>query len=273
MTERPIGVFDSGVGGLTVLRALRRRLPQESLIYVADTARLPYGSRSPAEIEGFVAEILHWLAQQNVKMAIAACNTSSVLALDQLRDRHPFPCLGVTLPGARAAAQGQRIGVIATEMTVRSQAYRRAIAETAREANRTVQVWEVACPEFVPLIEANRLDDPYTHRVARRYLAPLLAAEIDTLVFGCTHYPYLEKVLRQILPPTVRFIDPAEHVATAAWQELEVLGLRQTGRGHVRFYASGDPERFAQRAGLWLGHVPLVTKVNLSPVELRFGKS
>lgn len=270
MTERPIGVFDSGIGGLTVLRALRRRLPQESLIYLADTARLPYGSRTPAEIEGFVAEILHWLARQNVKMVVAACNTSSVLALDRLRDRHPFPCLGVTLPGARAAAQGQRIGVIATEMTVNSRAYSRAIAEAAREANRTVQVWEVACPEFVPLIEANRIDDPYTHRVARRYLAPLMAAQIDTLVFGCTHYPYLEKVLRSILPPTVQFIDPADHVAIAAWQELEVLGLRQTGRGQVNFYASSEPERFAQMGSLWLGQVPLVTKVNLSPVELRF---
>ena len=271
----PIGVFDSGVGGLTVLQELNRQLPHEPVVYFGDTARLPYGKRSQTEIIEFVQQILMWMQSQQVKMVIMACNTSSALALDALRQKFDFPILGVILPGARAAIRkGKRIGVIATTATVNSEAYVQAIAETAAEKQSQAQLWQVACPESVPLVESNRINDPYTLEVAREYLAPLLEADIDTLVFGCTHYPHLEGVFRQILPSHVRFVDPAAFVVKAASQELEILGLRHTearsaiGRDLTKFYVSGDPEQFAQISSRWLNKMPMVEQVVLSPVEL-----
>ncbi|MGA7937571.1 MAG: glutamate racemase [Kovacikia sp.] len=257
----PIGIFDSGVGGLTVLRELYRQLPQESVIYFGDTARLPYGTRSPAQILQYVREILTWMVEQGVKMVIMACNTSSALALETVRSEYNIPILGLILPGARAAVQrGRRIGVIATPATAASNAYRRAVLEI--EAN--AQVWQMGCPEFVPLIEQNRLDDPYTYEVAREYLEPLLQREIDTLIYGCTHYPYLAPILHQILPPTVKLIDPAVHVVAAAAQELDLLGLK-SGRPAMptRFCVSGLPAPFIQLAAQWLGCAPLVEQIRL----------
>ncbi|NJK35901.1 MAG: glutamate racemase [Oscillatoriales cyanobacterium SM2_2_1] len=265
-SQQPIGVFDSGVGGLTVLREVRRQLPNESVVYFGDTARLPYGNRTQAEIVSFVYEILEWLRSQSVKMAIMACNTSSALALEAVRAAFDFPILGIILPGARAAVRtGQRIGVIATTATVRSGSYLRAIAETNPEA----QVWQVACPEFVPLIESQRVDDPYTRAIAQDYLSSLVEYGIDTLVFGCTHYPHLAGLLRELLPAGVSFVDPAKYVVRAAAKELELLGLRSNHRrGRTRFYVSGEPAQFAQSAYPWLGQVPSTQQVPLSHVEL-----
>lgn len=262
--QAPIGIFDSGVGGLTVLRQLYRHLPNESILYFGDTARLPYGARSPAEILRFVNEILRWMLQQQVKMVIMACHTSSALALETVRSEFPLPILGVTLPGARAAVQqGKRIGVIATPATAASHAFSHAILEV----DPTVQVWEVGCPEFVPLIEQNRTDELYTIEVARSYLAPLLAQQIDTLVYGCTHYPHLESVLRSLLPPNVKLIDPAVHVVAAAAQELDLLGLKNTQAPlSTRFCVSGCPQQFAQSSWQWLGRTPAVESVNLTDV-------
>ena len=260
----PIGVFDSGVGGLTVLRELYRRLPHESFLYFADTARLPYGDRSPEEILQFVREILTWMSQEGVKMAIVACNTSSALALEIVRQEFHFPILGVILPGARAAVkQGQRIGVIATLATVDSNAYYQAI----QEIDLAVGVWQVGCPEFVPLIEQNRLDDPYTKQVARRYLLPLIEQRIDTLIYGCTHYGHLEATFKEILPPSVRLVDPAHYVVKAAEKELELMGLKSFHpSAPTRFCVSGCPEKFARLSQQWLGHFPSVEKVYLPPV-------
>lgn len=260
----PIGIFDSGVGGLTVLRELYRQLPNESIVYFGDTARLPYGLRSQAEILQFVREILSWMVQQHVKMVIMACNTSSALALEAVRSQFPLPILGVILPGARAAVQeGKRIGVIATPATAASNAYQRAILEI----DATAQVWQVGCPEFVPLIEQNRISDPYTREVARYYLAPMLAQQIDTLVYGCTHYPHLAPVLRSLLPPSVKLVNPAVHVVAAAARELELLGLRNTHAPlPTRFYVSGCPQQFAQSSVQWLGCTPVVEPVYLSEV-------
>jgi glutamate racemase len=188
-----------------------------------------------------------------------ACNTSSALALEQVRSEFEIPILGVILPGARAAVQqGQRIGVIATPATVASNAYQQAILE----ANSTARVWQVGCPEFVPLIEQNRIHDPYTRSVAQRYLEPLLAANIDTLIYGCTHYPHLAPVVQQILPPSVRLVDPAVHVAAATAQELEILGLRHTGLSlPTQFYVSGEPGPFVRIAQQWLGYTAIVHSV------------
>lgn len=258
----PIGIFDSGVGGLTVLRELYRQLPNESIIYFGDTARLPYGNLSPAQMLQFVREIMNWMLQQQVKMVIMACNTSSALALEVVRFEFPLPILGVILPGAKAAVQrGRRIGVIATPATAASNAYQRAILEI----NPSVSVWEVGCPALVPLIEQNRINDPYTSKVTRYYLSSLLQEQIDTLVYGCTHYPHLAPVVRSLLPASVNLIDPAVHVVAAAAQELELLGLSSSQPPlPTRFCVSGDPQQFAQSSVQWLGYAPVVESVNWS---------
>lgn len=262
-----IGLFDSGAGGLTVLRELYRQLPQESVLYFGDTARLPYGTRSQAEILRYVREIMTWMIQQGVKMVIMACNTSSALALEIVRSEFDIPILGVILPGARAAVQtGRRIGVIATPATASSNAYRQAI----QEIDPQVQVWQVGCPEFVPLIEHNQIHEPYTRQVAQEYLAPLLERQIDTLIYGCTHYPHLAPVLKSILPRSVRLIDPAVHVIGAAAQELELLGLQNTRIAlPTQFYVSGCPDTFAQLSVQWLGCTPIVERVTVAEGSLR----
>ncbi|MEB3337999.1 MAG: glutamate racemase [Leptolyngbyaceae bacterium] len=260
-----IGVFDSGVGGLTVLKEIYRRLPNESILYFGDTARLPYGSRSAAEILQFVREILTWMVEQGVKMVIMACNTSSALALEAVRAEFKVPILGVILPGARAAVrQGKRIGVIATPATAASNAYRDAILE----ADATAHVWQIGCPEFVPLIEQNRIQDPYTYEIAQEYLAPLLEQQIDTLVYGCTHYPHLAPVLRVLLPQSVKLVNPAVHVVAAAAQELDLLGLKTTRPPlPTQFAVSGCPRQFTELSVQWLGFTPIVKKVYLPQVR------
>jgi glutamate racemase len=254
-----IGLFDSGVGGLTVLREVYRQMPTESVLYFADSARLPYGKRSPEEILQFVREILDWMCHQDVKMIIMACNTCSALALEIVRKEYDIPILGVILSGARAAVnQGQRIGVIATQATVTSNAYRQAI----QEVNPQTQVWQIACPEFVHLIEQNQIYTDYTRQVAQRYLNPLLQQKIDTLVYGCTHYRHLDSTIRSLLPVSVKVIDPAEHIVVAAEKELSLMGLRNNQYPlPTRFCVSGSPQQFANLSQQWLGHYPQVEKI------------
>lgn len=256
-----IGVFDSGVGGLTVLREINRQLPQEAVLYFGDTARLPYGERSQSEILRFVREIISWMLGQGVKLVVMACNTSSALALEIVQSEFDVPILGVILPGARAAVKvGDRIGVISTPATAASDAYRQAIVEI----NPDRQVWQVGCPQFVPLIEQNRIHDPYTLAVAQQYLQPLLQASIDTLIYGCTHYPHLEPLLRQILPASVNLIDPAKSLVVALVQELDMLGLRNNqAAARSEFYVSGAPAQFSRLSAQWLGYRPQVNQVSL----------
>lgn len=260
-----IGLFDSGVGGLTVLREMYRQMPTESLLYFADSARLPYGARSPEEILLFVREILDWMCSQDVKMVIMACNTSSALALETVRQEYEIPILGVILAGAKAAvAQGQRIGVISTSATAQSHAYRQAI----QEINPETQVWEIACPEFVRLIEQNQLHQDYTKQIAQRYLAPLINKDIDTLIYGCTHYRHLERTIRHLLPTSVQIIDPAEHIVVAAEKELSLLGLRNHQFAQpTRFFVSGSPQQFANLSQQWLGYHPSVTQINVQELS------
>ncbi len=256
-----IGLFDSGVGGLTVLREMYRQMPSESLLYFADSARLPYGTRSRLEILQFVREILDWMCAQDVKMIIMACNTSSALALEVVRKEYDIPILGVILSGAKAAVkQGKRIGVISTSATAKSHAYRQAI----QEINPQTEVWEIPCPKFVHLIEQNQLYTDYTRSVAQEYLRPLIARNIDTLIYGCTHYRHLEKTIRSLLPTSVKVIDPAEYIVVAAKKELSLLGLRNEQFPlPTRFCVSGSPEQFANLSQQWLGYYPQVTKISM----------
>lgn len=265
LNQAPIGVFDSGVGGLTVLRELYRQLPHESILYFGDTARLPYGTKSRSEILQYVREILTWMVQRRVKMVIMACNTSSALAIETVRSEFPnLPILGVILPGARAAVQvGKRIGVISTPATAASNAYRDAVLEI----DPTAAVWQIGCPEFVPIVEANRIDQPYTYQVAQEYLEPLLEQEIDTLIYGCTHYPHLAPVLKSLLPQSVQLIDPAVHVVKSASQELDLLGLKQVRSPRpTEFWVSGNPQPFIEISRQWLGCTPLVEQITLSSI-------
>lgn len=222
--ERPIGVFDSGIGGLTVVAALRRRLPAESVLYLGDTARLPYGSKSPETVTRYTRNNLDFLIHKGVKAVVVACNTASALALPRLETHEPqVPTWGVIEPGAHqaAAVTRGRVGVIATESTVRSGAYTSALHRRRND----LEVHAQACPLLVPLVEEGWHDDPVTEEVARRYLGPLLEAGIDTLVLGCTHYPLLKPLLQRVAGSDVTLVDSADAVARVVAEALASLGL------------------------------------------------
>ena len=225
-SELPIGVFDSGVGGLTVLRAIRRALPSESAIYLGDTARVPYGTKSPDSVLRYSLQASDLLVKRGIKLLVVACNTASALALPNL-DMHEVPTWGVIEPGAyRAAAVSRgKVGVIATEATVRSDAYPRAL----RTFRPELEIVSRSCPLLGPLVEEGWHDDPITEEVARRYLEPLLEAGIDTLVLGCTHYPLLVPVLQRVAGPGVTLVDSAEAaVASSERQRHLVLATEAT---------------------------------------------
>lgn len=251
----PIGVFDSGLGGLTVVREITRRLPHEKLLYVGDTARVPYGTKSPETIRRYALQIAFFLMQKRVKAIVVACNTASALALKSLKSL-PIPILGVIEPGARAAilsTEKMRVGVIGTPATVNSHAYKAAIQSHAPRA----RVWETACPLFVPLVEEGWTENPVTIQVARTYLKPILKNRIDTLVLGCTHYPLLKKTLQRVAGKSIRLIDSAEETA----REVEQL-LRKTNqlnpsprRGSATYYVTDKPASFSRLGQQFLGHV------------------
>jgi len=250
----PIGVFDSGLGGLTVFKVLARRMPEESLIYFGDTAHVPYGSKSPEAIARFSSEVAKFLAGRGIKLLVVACNTSSAWALPAIRKAVKVPVIGVIDPGARAAlgvSRGGRIGVIGTEATVKSEAYVKAIKKLKKNA----RVSSAACPLFVPLVEEGWWTGDVVEAVAKKYAAPLKAAKADTVILGCTHYPYLKPVLAKVLGSRVRLIDSAEETARETESVLCKLGLRapRGRKGRREFYASDAPERFGRLARRMLG--------------------
>jgi glutamate racemase len=265
---RPIGFFDSGVGGLTVLREVVRRLPAESTIYIGDNARAPYGPRTDEEVRRFSSECLDELASRDVKAIVVACNTSSAIALNDLRLRYDVPILGVVRPGATAAAlatRTRRVGVIATQATVRSRAYFQAI----KDENPFIEVVEHATPELVPLVEAGQLDGPLVREVVERSVSPLFEPghEIDTLLLGCTHYPLLGPVVRHIVGPQVAVIDSASATASALAGLLEVHGLAAPPDNqpyHLQL-TTGDVEAFRRVSHrLFDGLFPAVERVELA---------
>lgn len=253
MNAAPLGVFDSGIGGLTVARALFERLPKESVIYFGDTARVPYGPKSPDTVRRYSAEILAYLLKRGVKAVVVACNTSTAHALASLKEHSPVPVVGVIEPGARAAVAATKsgtIGVIGTAGTVASGAYERAIKALRPDARVHAQ----ACPLFVPLVEEGWFDHPATELIAREYLEPLKQARVDVLVLGCTHYPLLKPLLSRVMGPDVTLVDSAEETAKAVAAELDARGLLAAGGSHEhRFVVSDDEPHFRKVGARFLG--------------------
>ena len=251
-----IGVFDSGIGGLTVARELMRQLPGERLVYLGDTARTPYGNKSPENLVRFALETGGFLAGQGVKLLVVACNTSSAYSLPALRKKLKIPVVGVILAGARAAVgrrHGQRIGVIGTSATVRSGAYQKAI----RALEPSAKVLAQACPLFVPLVEEGWSTDKVAALVAERYLRPLRREGVDTVVLGCTHYPLLKTVLRRALGPKIALVDSARETAHEVAELLQATGLasgrKKTAFKDHQFYVTDLPEQFSALGTRFLG--------------------
>jgi glutamate racemase len=256
MATAPIGVFDSGVGGLTVVRELIRQLPRESLIYFGDTARVPYGPKSPETIRNYSREIAGYLISQGVKAVVVACNTATAHALPMLAAELSAPVIGVVSPGARAAVAATRgggIGVIGTTGTIASGAYEHAIHAVSPSTRVVAQ----ACPLFVPLVEEGWLDTEATTLIARQYLAPIIAAGVDTLVLGCTHFPLLSPVIAPLVGENVRLIDSAHATAAATRVAIEDAGLSQppatTSAPQHRFIVSDAPDQFLRAGRRFLG--------------------
>jgi glutamate racemase len=258
-----LGVFDSGVGGLTVLARMRRALPDVDLVYLGDTARLPYGTKSPATVARYTRRNVSFLVELGVEGVVVACNSASAMALDALEA--PVPIWGVIEPGARraAAASRGRVGVLATASTVASGAYPRALAR----ARPGIEVVEQACPLFVPLVEEGWLEDEVTEQVACRYLAPVLAAGVDTLVLGCTHYPLLEPVLRRLAGPAIAIVDSAEAVSDEVAASLAPGAAGRTGA--LRLLVTDDGPGFARLAGRILGGPVELEHVDVPSAESR----
>ncbi|MDB6086016.1 MAG: glutamate racemase [Gammaproteobacteria bacterium] len=250
----PVGVFDSGVGGLTVLRALRAALPAEQFIYLGDTARLPYGTKSPQSVVRYSLQCADALIDRGIRYLVVACNTASASALDALRARHPdVPVVGVIEPGAAAAVSATRshhIAVIGTEGTIEGGAYQTAI----HRLNAGVRVTARACSLFVAMAEEGWIDGPIAEAVARRYLEPIFAAPgtaPDTLVLGCTHFPVLTRAIRAVLPEGVRVVDSAATIAAAV--SPEPAARYRPGHGGVTWLATDGAARFARVSGTFLG--------------------
>jgi glutamate racemase len=267
--SRPIGVFDSGLGGLTVLRALHHRLPAEDLVYFGDTARVPYGTKGAGTVQAFAWQDARFLVSQGVKMVVVACNTASAFALDDLARRLPVPVLGVIEPGVEAALRltgGGRVGVIGTRGTINSGRYQDGLAKQLDRALIRAE----ACPLFVPLVEEGLTDHHLTELACTEYLGRLREAGVDTLILGCTHYPLLKDAIGRFMGPAVRLVDSAETLAAAAHDVLAAADLLcgETRRGRMDFWLSDLPWTFREVGERFLGRaIDDVKTVNLDELE------
>jgi len=262
-----LGLFDSGVGGLTVLRQVLARRPGQRCLYLGDTARVPYGQRSPEEIRAIAAEVIRWLGRQGVDGVLMACNTTNALAFDVAETLAGVPVLGL-IDSAASQLQADRVGVLATPATAASGAY----GQSIRAVHPGAEVVEVGCPAFVPLIEAGQLSDPALRQAAQTYLEPLLAARVEVIVLGCTHYPLLQPLLQELLPPGVRLVDPAVAAAARLDGALGPCPDPPAQRlERCRFRVTGPAEPFALAATAWLGERPEVQQVDLRDGECQPG--
>jgi len=271
---RPIGVFDSGVGGLTVLRELQRQLPSESTIYFADLGHFPYGPRYQAQVRHFALNIIRFLEKLDVKMVVIACNTATAAALNTAREVFDIPIIGVITPGAEAAVaatQNKRVGVISTEGTMQSQEYLHAI----REANPAIRVLPKAAPQLVDLVESGKADAPETEVVLRQALQGIMDFRADTLILGCTHYPLLRPLITKITGGKMTVVDSAETTASRVKRVLAKNGLESAENETARhqIYVTGSPERFTETARHLFGQdLPPITTVRLELVEEPSGR-
>jgi len=252
--DAPIGVFDSGLGGLTVVKELIHHLPNERIIYFGDTARVPYGTKSADTIIRYSREIVKALLEEKVKMIVVACNTASSLALEVLKKEFDLPILGVIEPGARkavAVTRNQRIGIIATSSTIKSGKY----AQKIVQLNNAIKVEAQACPLFVPLVEEGWFDHSVTFQVAEQYLVNMKKKKVDTLILGCTHYPLLKNVLHNVMGPRVQLVDSAQEVALQVKDELAKNHLLRTRLkpGQHTFIVTDEPLQFQRLALRFLG--------------------
>lgn len=263
--NRPIGVLDSGVGGLTVVQEIMRQLPREEIVYVGDTARCPYGSRPEDEIRKFSFQLVQFLEQFDPKLIVIACNTASAVILEELNASSPIPVIGVIHPGARAAIKVTltgRIGVVGTQGTIRSGAYERAL----KEIHPGLQVTSLACPTLVPLVEQGNYESKEAERIVKEAMAPLLDKQIDTLILGCTHYPLLTPIISKLFPEEVKIISSADETA----REISTILFHNKLLSHNfalpkhRFFASGEVALFKRIAESWLGIPIQVEKVHFS---------
>lgn len=268
----PIGVFDSGVGGLTVVREIVRQLPNENIVYFGDTARVPYGSKSQNTIIRFSEQIIRFLKTKEVKAIVIACNTASALALDAVRDEFDIPIMGVIVPGARAAVeatQNKKVGVVATDATVRSGMYTKII----QEMNPSIEVVEKACPLFVPLVEEGLKKHEVTRLMIEHYLESMKETDIDAMILGCTHYPLLRSRIRDYMGENIQIVNPAYETAMDLKRVLAEHDMVNHGKeeksakplyGHYEFYVSDMAEKFRTFANTVMPfHVPETNVVNI----------
>lgn len=266
--NRPIGIFDSGIGGLTVLKEMSRILPREDIVYFGDTARVPYGTKSKETVIKFSIQDADFLMGLGVKMIVVACNTASSLSLDVLKSRYDIPLVGVIEPGARKAAsvtKNMKVGVIGTKATVASGVYEREV----RRFNPEISVLSAGCPLFVPLVEEGWLSGKITADIAKVYLGPIKKAGADVLILGCTHYPLLKSAIHKALGRNIKLVDSAKETAKEVKAIIEESGLekRTKERPEYRFYVSDEPALFKKIGGKFLGRE--IGSIEKAEIELR----
>lgn len=261
MNNRPIGIFDSGIGGLTVLKEIRRVLPFEDIIYLGDTARVPYGIRSPETVTRYAFECIDFLMKKNIKFLVVACNTVSATSLNDIKKRLSIPVVGVIEPGALSAVnytKNKKVGVIGTEATIRSNAYTAAI----KHLSSNIEVFGLSCPLFVPLVEEGWTEGEIARLVAEKYLREMRDKEIDTLVLGCTHYPLLKKVIKEVMGD-VFLVDSAIETANVVKNMLKGTEKKSV-KGKIKFYVTDSPEKFITVGERFLeDKIDYIEKVNL----------
>ncbi len=269
-TGKPIGVFDSGIGGLTVVREIVRNLPGEDIIYLGDTARLPYGTKSPEVVQRFSRENLAFLKSKDVKLIVVACNTASSVALPLLTEGESIPVIGVIEPGAKAAISATKtgkVGVIGTTATIRSGSYERAL----KKIDPSIVIWSKACPLFVPLVEEGWIEEEVTYLTASKYLGELADFGADVLVLGCTHYPLLKGVIQKVVGNGVKLVDSATETALDVARVLGERGIENNSdrKGKIDIYVTDVPYSFKDVAERFLGsRINTFSRVDLTEIEL-----
>ncbi|WP_347297259.1 glutamate racemase [Dolosigranulum savutiense] len=274
MKKRPIGFIDSGVGGLTVVKEAMRQLPHEVFCYIGDTARCPYGPRTPEQVRQFTIELAYFLMEKDIKLLVIACNTATATTLTTLKELLPIPIVGVILPGSRAAikaTRNQRIAVIGTEGTIASNEYQKSIFRK----NQQIDVVSLACPKFVPVVESNEYTGPLAKRVVRETLMPLHKTKMDTLILGCTHYPLLRPIIQDVMGQEIQLIDSGAETINEVSVLLDYYNLAEANPNSDplhQFYTTGSAEMFKRIASAWLGFDHLVVNhIDLKEIEGKYG--